>query len=127
MSTTDTNRRLHRWSDDEEARRLGMIAAGVEPRLYRWWGSDATGRLRLALAEYVTLDHDLDLAECIDQLRLEIAYRTHHTARPYLNVERYETAEEAAARAAELYDAYAIPFASFPSPSVGMFSVVVAP
>lgn len=127
MSTT-TARKLHRWSDEQEARRLGHVAAGLEPRLFHWWGSSSTDELREAVTEYASLDDiDADMAEVIDQLRLDIAYRTHHTVRPYVNVERYETAEEADARAAELCSAYAIPFVSFPSRSVGMFSVVVAP
>lgn len=128
MPDTKTDRRLHRWSEDEEARRMGYLNASLEPRLHHWWSGSSTDSLRDAVAEYSAMDDiDADMAECIDQLRVDIAYRTHHTVRPYLNIERYETQEEAHTRAAELYSAYAIPFASFPSHSVGMFSVVVAP
>ena len=127
-TSTDTDRRLHRWSEDDEARRLGHVAAGLEPRLYRWWGGSSTEPLREAVEEYSALtDIDADMAECIDQLRLDIAYRTHHAVRPYLDVERYETAAEADARAAELCHAYAIPFIAFASRSIGMFSVMAAP
>lgn len=65
------------WTDDQEAKRTGSVAAGFEPRLHHCWSSTATGQLADALAEYRTWPSDAFLAGVCRDLETELAYRGH--------------------------------------------------
>lgn len=61
-----------RWSEDQKLHRAGCVAAGIEPRLHRFWVSSPTAELEAALAEYRTLP---ELDDVVAALETEIAYR----------------------------------------------------
>jgi hypothetical protein len=61
------------WNDEQEAKRLGTIAAGFEPRLFHCWSSTSTESLTATLAEVSEkMPEELDL---IADLRADLAYR----------------------------------------------------
>lgn len=79
MATADPIPTLFdRWTPEQEAERIGMVEAGLEPRLFPCWRSSTTEGLRRVLGEYEAAKDPLvvaSLADVVVDLQTELAYR----------------------------------------------------
>lgn len=67
-----------RWTPEQEAERVAMVEAGLEPRLFPFWRSAPTPGLRRTLDEYEAATDPLvimSLKDTVADLRTELAYR----------------------------------------------------